>query len=311
MCPQDQPPKVARHSVALQPGSLVQLDVAWPTVLLAVVSVTAWLFVTLIGVAWSLPLWSTLPVSTMAVYCCFTPMHDATHGSVSKKHRWLNEAVGWLCCTPFLLVPHPLFRWIHLRHHKNTNDPELDPDHFSGDSLLMLPFQLLSVIPTYARHLKRYGSDISSTTWLEACVFWGMIFSTLLAGCQYGHGGLILQFVVLPPTCAILFLGLVFDYLPHHPHTVTRQESVYGGTSTIDGIFGLGSGESSRLLTWLMFGQNFHSMHHLYPTIPFYTYAKVWHDHKEAFISAGVPVVTLAGLFGRGRAVDKPNEKVQ
>mmetsp|Transcript_48384 Transcript_48384/g.128374 ORF Transcript_48384/g.128374 Transcript_48384/m.128374 type:complete len:177 (+) Transcript_48384:47-577(+) len=123
------PSRGALHKVTLKPGELHRPDIAWPTVLLAVFSIMLWTSVAAIGVVREWAPYFTVPVSTAAVYMNFTPLHDAAHASVSRKYRCLNQAVGWMCSVPFLIVPFPLWTWAHLQHHKHTNDPENDPDY--------------------------------------------------------------------------------------------------------------------------------------------------------------------------------------
>jgi hypothetical protein len=46
--------------------------------------------------------------------------------SVSTEYRWLNELVGHVSGMPSQ-VPLAAFRFVHLEHHKHTNDKEKDP----------------------------------------------------------------------------------------------------------------------------------------------------------------------------------------
>jgi fatty acid desaturase len=41
-------------------------------------------------------------------------------------HRWLNEVVGRVSVLPFQGC-FPAYRYLHLEHHKHTNDPLKDP----------------------------------------------------------------------------------------------------------------------------------------------------------------------------------------
>ena len=78
----------------------------------------------------------------------FTVLHDAAHYSVST-HRWVNVAFGrvaMLFVSP--LISFKSFAFIHIEHHRNTNDDENDPDHFvSGAPWWQLPvrFPLMDV----------------------------------------------------------------------------------------------------------------------------------------------------------------------
>ena len=72
----------------------------------------------------------------------FTVLHDAAHYSMST-HRWVNAAFGrvaMLFVSP--LISFKSFAFIHIEHHRNTNDDENDPDHFvSGAPWWQLPFR--------------------------------------------------------------------------------------------------------------------------------------------------------------------------
>jgi beta-carotene hydroxylase len=66
---------------------------------------------------------------------------------------------------------------------------------------------------------------------------------------------------------------LVFMYLPHVPHTIKDKDAPYQATLMRQGW--------EWLLTPVMMYQNFHLVHHLYPTVPFYRYKKVWQAAEQ------------------------------
>ena len=75
-----------------------------------------------------LPLAITIPLSAMAIYAAFTPLHDATHRAVSSNPI-INDFIGTLAAT--LLVPcmtTGIYRVLHLEHHRWAGDIERDPD---------------------------------------------------------------------------------------------------------------------------------------------------------------------------------------
>ena len=81
-------------------------------------------------------------LSATAIFVLFTVLHDAAHYSVST-HRWVNVAFGrvaMLFVSP--LISFKSFAFIHIEHHRNTNDDDNDPDHFvSGAPWWQLPFR--------------------------------------------------------------------------------------------------------------------------------------------------------------------------
>jgi fatty acid desaturase len=58
--------------------------------------------------------------------------NEEAHHSVSSR-RWVNGAFGraaMLFVSP--LVAFPAFRFIHIEHHRHTNDNARDADHFAS-----------------------------------------------------------------------------------------------------------------------------------------------------------------------------------
>eukprot|EP00931_Biecheleriopsis_adriatica_P047818 TRINITY_DN275_c0_g1_i1.p1 TRINITY_DN275_c0_g1~~TRINITY_DN275_c0_g1_i1.p1 ORF type:complete len:331 (-),score=41.73 TRINITY_DN275_c0_g1_i1:75-1022(-) len=302
-----QPPVARRscHEFRLEKGSLHQPTIAWPTVLLAIVSIALWLGSAWAGIVLSAPLWITFPLSTLSIYMAFTPMHDATHSSVARHpYRWVNESVGWLCSVPFFAAPHSIFRWLHLRHHKYTNDPDLDPDYVIPHEgclvLLLLPVDMVSMICKWVSMIRKYGDSIDAPARSSAAVYFAVEVAFAAFAIRYGYGACLMWYWFLPTISALVFLAYVFDHVPHWPRTTTASESVYGSTGTLDGFFSSGSGKSWWVFTWVTLGQNYHSIHHIFPTLPWYAYEKVWQAHREAFLRAGVPLTTLFGKQENG-----------
>ena len=62
---------------------------------------------------------------------------------------------------------------------------------------------------------------------------------------------------------------MVFVILPHHPVIVSQEEDAYLATTMRVGW--------EWLLTPLLVYQNYHLIHHLYPTLPFYKMHRVWY----------------------------------
>ncbi len=127
----DQPNAPADRQ-ALQKIRPYQGMVAWPTVFLAIGIVGSFAAVCTLGTLGIIPLWLGLILNTLILYADQTPLHEACHGNIAGKNSrylWLNHLVGYACGT-ILLHEYKAFRYMHLAHHRETNDPELDPDHW-------------------------------------------------------------------------------------------------------------------------------------------------------------------------------------
>ena len=95
-------------------------------------------------------------------------------------------------------------------------------------------------------------------------------------------------------------LAYSFDYAPHHPHEASRAEDVYGCTAMIGGLLSPDDGVD---LTVPLIYQNYHNIHHLYPTIPFYKYPVLWRNHRKVLLELGTPVGSWFGPLVAERGV--------
>jgi fatty acid desaturase len=85
-----------------------------------------------------IPLWLGLILNTFILYASQTPLHEACHGNIAGKdsrYLWLNHLVGYACGSILLHV--------HLAHHRDTNNEEIDPDHWVA---VQGPFKVCSGI---------------------------------------------------------------------------------------------------------------------------------------------------------------------
>jgi fatty acid desaturase len=215
--------------------------VAWPTLALLVGALVVWS----VGLATG-----SIASSALGAYVAFTPLHEAAHRSLCRA-RWVNEVVGRVAAIP-LLGPFPAVRYLHLEHHKHTNDPDRDPDHWSGRGpAWLLPLRWLTQdLHYYAVYLRR------SRPWRERieCV---VTIAVLLAIAS--------PVWLIGSRIAVGVLAVLFDYLPHRPHVVTAKQDRYRATACRRGA----------ALYVLTLGQSMHLVHHLYPGVPFYRYASV------------------------------------
>jgi len=239
--------------------------------------------------AWSTGRWAsgwTTALLAVCVYGVFTVLHDATHG-VAHRNRLVNQALGRVGAF-VLLLPYPVFRAAHLAHHGHTNDPERDPDFIvAWRPAWLRPLWLLLVSAHY--RWKVYGGGLlrERSARLEALATEALIACSMAGAIVAGHGGALVQLWLAPALIAILFLGFAFDLVPHHPHT-TRER--YYDTRIQPG----------RLLDVLLLGQNYHLVHHLWTTIPWYRYRRAFEDVAADLESRGAPI-------GWRRLAEKPH----
>lgn len=296
---------------------------AWPTVLLALVGVTTYVATHVAysqGLAgygptgWLISYPTALALWSVSAYVCFTPMHDASHGAIASSksaYRALNPIVGRLCGLT-LCAPFTAFRCLHMRHHKYTNVRGKDPDLWSSAPAIvarypwlafMMPLLWISQIWGYIGHYlairnERPKQEVQETVLL----FILTAFYPLISLVRFGSESYAFWCYGFPGYLAIMFLAMCFDYLPHRPHgttdiyegsnltalTATYKDDGTGKKTVVDYV--------TSPLTPILLWQNYHIVHHLYPWIPFYRYAKVWYVMEKELLAAKVPIVPLVPL---------------
>ena len=264
--------------------------VAWRTVGLA-------LFVLLLLVGSStlaqlghLSFWWAIPLNTIAIYLLFTPAHEAAHGNIKGRamgYKWLEDAVGWVSSMSFT-APLPMFRRIHLIHHTHTNDPHEDPDYWVADRRLwMVILRCFTVMGDYYYHYFRRTKELLASPHTRR-EWWQSIAGLVIAYAAVIGWGLTAGWVyplllwLLPALLATAFLAFVFDYLPHHPHSIQQR---YLDTRII-----LFPGLSTLLVS-----QNMHLIHHLYPGIPYYHYGDTFELLEEELRDKGANIEDWSG----------------
>lgn len=258
---------------------LARVPMAWPTLLLSAAVTLLWVGSTTLALLEVLPITLAMGLNVVAAFAAFTPMHDASHRSVSARPA-VNAAVGRLSSL-LLIAPFPAFRWVHLEHHKHTNEPERDPDFWSGKGpTWMLPLRWLTqdlhYYVLYFETLERRPARERREVLLSLSLFYGAAVALALTGYLIP----VVLLWLVPARLATALLAFSFDYLPHRPHRITSKEDRYRATHIL----------ADPWLTPLFLYQNYHLIHHLYPGVPFYRYAVVFEAQREELVAKGAAV---------------------
>ncbi|GAA5165563.1 fatty acid desaturase [Pseudonocardia eucalypti] len=262
---------------------------AGPTVGLFAGSLVVWGLATWALLGLGVSPWLTIPVHAAVSFMMFTVLHDAVHYSISRR-RWVNAVLGRLT-VPFV-VPYasaPLFGFIHIEHHRNTNEElDSDPDAWATDGpWWQLPFRWLTIDFWYAcfylKHLgRRSGREIAETAGIVLLFLAGVTVAALT-----GTLWTVALVYLIPSRIALGVLAWWFDWLPHHGLEVTQRENRYRATRIRVGM--------EWLLTPVLLYQNYHLVHHLHPSIPFYRYIAAWKRNEEAYLERDAAIMTAFG----------------
>ncbi|HKY56733.1 MAG TPA: fatty acid desaturase [Aeromicrobium sp.] len=270
------------------PGERVP-PLAWPTVALYVASLGLFAL-ELYGfflAGWPLPL--TVAMGAAVTFLMFSVAHESTHHAISTNTR-LNDFFGHLSMPIFLAwAPFPLLKFIHIEHHRNTNEVKtVDPDAWCEEGpWWQLPLRWATIdvwyFVFYVRRIKeRPRAEIA----LTVAVFGGFWAGVAVLTAQ-GYGSEVLWTYLVPQRIGLLVLAWWFDYLPHNGLTATQREDRYRATRVRVG--------AETLFTPLFVYQNYHLVHHLHPSVPFYRYVRAWRRNEQAYLDRNAAISTWFG----------------
>jgi beta-carotene hydroxylase len=269
-----------RIALALSP------PVAWPTLALAAILPATLLTVIGLGLTRVLPLWACTPILAAVSYAHYTLVHESIHGNVvasPKSLAWINTVVGWIGALG-MGAGWPALQRTHLLHHSHTNT-ERDPDIAVKGTLVqllvkwlvMLPMSLLPIFVIRfinAERYKRLGAILSPAEIAQVSAATLFTWALLIVGVATGHVLDWLMLWFLPTRLGILILNIFFQWLPHHPFDSTERY------------------HNTRISLWpggalLLLQQNLHLMHHLWPSVPFYNYARLFRALRSVLVAEG------------------------
>jgi fatty acid desaturase len=254
-----------------------------------------------LGFAGLLPLWACAVVVTITAYAHYTLVHESIHGNLAPgfpRFRWLNTFVGWVGALG-LCHNWPMMMRGHALHHAHTNTDQ-DPDiHVKGTLgqlvarwLVFVPMSLLppillkSVAPPQYRKIDKM---LMGTEMLQASAVSVGLLALLSICVATGHVLDWLFLLFIPNRIAALILQVCFSWLPHYPFDRTERYL------------------NTRISHWpggtvLLLQQNLHLMHHLWPSVPFYNYARLHRRLRPTLIAKGSPIQGLmVGRYAKDR----------
>lgn len=249
--------------------------IAFPTIGLALLIFCLYIFVLFMFASGYLgPLISTLLLGILT-FASYTPLHEAVHGNVggsNRKYKWLDYVVG-LLMSPLISIPFNSHKKEHLAHHAHTNSDE-DPDvHLQNmfESVKDCYRETLRAIKTQ----NTFVMDNFTRTEIAVTIGWRLLFVL-----STGVGSVpVLFFGWFSGAFLTTFL---FSYLPHQPF----KDAARWKNTNIQ-LFSVSWFEN------LMFQQNLHAVHHLFPRVPFYNYRKVFDKLEPTMRKKETPIIDM------------------
>ncbi|HUA12404.1 MAG TPA: fatty acid desaturase [Solirubrobacteraceae bacterium] len=234
------------------------------------------------------PLILSIPVNAVATYLFFTVLHDASHNSLSSIPA-VNLWIGRVSAIFFSsLATFRTFRFIHMQHHRFTNDEAQDPDEYaSRGPRWQKPLRWMTLDLNYMLYYIPKLPSRPRAERIELAVVWLLFAGLVVAVAFTGHFWDLILLLVVPARLATLWLGFAFDYLPHNGLNLTASQDRFKTTRNRIGL--------ERLVSPLLLYQNYHLVHHLHPVVPFHRYIAVWLRNEDSYLSHDPALSTIRG----------------
>ncbi|OYD67590.1 fatty acid desaturase [Rhodococcus sp. OK302] len=285
--PTDVPVRRGSHQGLPDSGERVP-TISWPIVGIFCGAIAVFAASTAAAVTDALAAPVTIVLSAASIFVLFTVLHDASHYSIST-HRWVNVAFGrvaMLFVSP--LISFKSFAFIHIAHHRNTNGGSDDPDHFiSGSSIWQAPLRFGLMDFPYLKFVVRNVKRRPRAEVVETSLLMVVSSAVILTCALTGHLWTLALVYLIPERVAMFVLAWWFDWLPHHDLEDTQQENRYRATRNRVG--------AEWVLTPLLLSQNYHLIHHLHPSVPFYRYVATWRRNEEEYLERDAAIGTAFG----------------
>lgn len=262
-------------------------DYSWPCITLAVAVLGSVIAIDILAISGQLSLVGACLLLVFVYYWFFSVIHDGVHRSICKNKK-LNDGIARVVI--FAFAPYAsihLFRWAHMEHHRFTND-EGDPDCWSHGPWWSLPLRWMTIDFYYGYRALVSDSPAVKKVFRQSLpmivIGLGLIAAIIAAG--YGLEYLLLWFI--PTRLAFAFIGYSFFWLPHAHWPDPGQELRQSHNYTRATLLRLGH---EWLFNPLLQYQNYHLVHHLWPTTPFYNNQRVYQLLEPEFRQRDLAIV--------------------
>jgi fatty acid desaturase len=209
-----------------------------------------------------------------------TLVHESAHG-VLAKNKSLNSVLGTFCSGYLIFQQMIVYKKSHCSlHHRYLGNPELDPDFrlyreaglyeplSPRDFLLKHIIQplLLLKVPRYLVYVVKHRLFSKEGNRQESLIMFAYLLTLIGASIWLGFWDKLILFWLVPYITVFQVLGWFIELGEHYPLV---------GNSTVDLYM-----TRNRFSPWYeafftsMHGENFHLVHHLQPSIPFWNLPK-------------------------------------
>jgi len=230
-----------------------------------------------------IPVWLGAAGNTLFIYALYTVVHESVHSNISsrtKSLRWVDTVAGMIACVPLWLHYHQHKRQ-HMQHHAHTNE-DTDPDIYAKGNFLSwvflrAPAALLSYFNPVQQYRDCQRFQCSRLEYVYTSLSFSAYVAIIVGLIVTGFGWEVLFLWFVPWWMGQTVMLTFFTWTPHHDHSETgryrnTRVSLFPGAN------------------FLMQGQNYHLIHHMIPSIPYYRYKSTFDEMRPILEQKGVRI---------------------
>lgn len=290
--PEPQTASPARHA---QKQALAQWfgRPAWLTIGASCVLLVLFFANAALAVSGVYPFWLATLIAIVPIHAGFTVLHEASHKTLSNGAAgfgWIDTTLG-TAHAALLVYDMPTFRFLHLRHHRFTNDAEADPDYWLQRYPLPVVILLSFVVPLH--YLRLYlGAALKGELTRAEIVFTSLRLAALI--------GLAVVLLAVAPV-ETLMLWLIPSAVASALISVSHR-MLHAAEETPDRIRTTKIIRGEAFWEWLIcpffWLNNHHLIHHENPRLPVIAHGALFKEIETDLRARGAQVVKL-GTRGR------------
>ena len=267
--------------------------IAWGSIALTIVVTSAFVAHLVLYAQGLVPGWIAVFLVAALSYISYTPMHEAAHRNINGNHEnlsWLNDLCGYIVA-PLIAIPYASHRLEHFTHHRYVNQPDKDPDFIISG----LSKGFVSSVVTICKFIWVQNAFFALNHWGSATLKERLVYCVELA-VSLGWRVAFIAWVDQPGVALVIiggyFLGGFFTayWFAYRPHLPYKEPKRYLNTNSLIMPMWM------KPFEWFWLGQNLHSIHHLFPRVPFYRYHRLHREIEPVLRAHGTPII---GAFSR------------
>ena len=254
-----------------------------------------WLLIAVIYASWiglvvyfdQIPIWLSTPLLIVVSAWYMSLQHELLHGHPTKK-RWLNQLFGILPLAVW--YPYIIYRDSHIQHHI---DEDLTKPDIDTESNYLAPQQFTRLNPIHQFFRLALRTSLGRFTLGPAWAIFNLIKTTLQ---QFNNGNFNYLFTWIVHLCLLAITLLALQKYGHIPAWyyagvvayftlgLAMLRSFYEHRPAVRAQDRIVMNEAGLFWRLLYLNNNFHSIHHAYPSLPWYAISRVYFQNKSNWL---------------------------